>query len=164
MMKSETINDLAQALSKAQSEMESAKKDAANPHFRSSYATLASVWDAIRGPLSKHGLSVVQTIEQSEHSAHLTTTLLHASGQWLSSTMPLLISKQDMQGLGSAITYARRYSLAAICGIAQDDDDANSATGKPTAPIQAQPRIQDRNESAPLQRTQASALNQRFAR
>lgn len=129
-MKSETINELATALAKAQGEIASASKSSENPHFRSRYADLASVWDACRASLSKNGLSVIQTVGQDEAGFVLNTTLCHSSGQWIESQMHLLLAKQDMQGLGSAITYARRYSLASIVGVAQDDDDAEGAVNR----------------------------------
>lgn len=126
-MKSEQINELASALAKAQAEIESAAKSAQNPHFKSRYADLASIRDACQGPLSKHGLSVTQTVESGEHGFVLVTSLMHSSGQWIEGRMGLILQKNDMQGLGSALTYARRYSLAAIVGVAQDDDDGAGA-------------------------------------
>lgn len=130
MMKSEQINELSAALAKAQGEMEGAKKDSTNPHFKSKYADIASVWEACRAALSKHGLSVIQTLDDDDKGPYLLTTLCHASGQWLSSKCGLILVKNDMQGLGSAITYARRYSLAAICGVAQEDDDGEAAVDR----------------------------------
>ncbi len=124
MTTSDQINEISAALSKAQGEMEGAKKESENPHFRSKYANLSSVWDACRAALSKHGLAVVQTVDSINHDIFVNTRLVHASGQWIQSSMPILMVKEDMQGMGSAITYARRYALAAICGVAQDDDDA----------------------------------------
>lgn len=124
--KSETISKLAEALSKAQSEMDSAKKDSINPHFKSKYADLASVIDAIR-PIYKYGLSYVQTLKGKT----LLTVLMHTSGEWISSELELIIQKNDMQGLGSALTYARRYSLSSMMGIAQDDDDGEGSFTRP---------------------------------
>lgn len=129
-MQSETIGKLAEALAKAQAQMENAKKDSVNPHFKSKYADIASVIDAIREPLSKHGLAFVQYAEEENGIMYLITKLIHSSGEWISGKMKLLITKQDMQGLGSAITYARRYGLSAIVGLAQDDDDGNAAALK----------------------------------
>jgi len=132
--RSENINELAAAMAKAQGEVAGAKKDSENPHFRSRYADLASVWDACRGPLSKHGLSVVQfprltSIGESAWAVEIETTLLHTSGQWMTDTLAVPISKADAQGVGSAITYARRYALGAVVGVAPEDDDANAAVG-----------------------------------
>jgi ERF superfamily protein len=127
MQKSDTITALAGALAAAQSEIEGAKKDSTNPHFRSKYADLGAVWDACRGPLTKHGLAVVQ-FPRSENGCVLVETILtHKSGEWMSETLALPVSKQDAQGYGSAMTYARRYSLMAVAGIAPEDDDGNAA-------------------------------------
>ncbi len=126
-MKSESINELATALAKAQQEIKPALKDAANPFFKSKYADLHSTWDACKDALNKNGLSVVQTMEDQ----FLITTLLHTSGQWIEGACPLINTKGDMQGLGSAVSYARRYSIAAICGVVSEDDDAQTAVEKP---------------------------------
>ena len=127
---SEAIGELAAALAAAQGEMTAASKDATNPHFKSRYATLASVWDAIRGPLSQHGLSVSQVLESAENGVGVAvrTMLLHSSGQWIASRYVMPITdKLTPQAMGSAITYARRYALSAIVGIAPDDDDDGNA-------------------------------------
>ena len=138
MNRSETINELATALSKAQAAMGTAKKGNENPHFRSKYADLASVWDACRAALTAHGLSVIQsprmTFQGATGLVEMETTLLHASGQWISDTLIVPVSKLDAQGVGSAITYARRYALAAFVSVAPDDDDGNAAVqGGPVA-------------------------------
>lgn len=133
MTHSEQINELATALAKAQSQIEGAKKDSTNPHFRSSYADLASVWDACRKPLTANGLSVIQSAENSAEGYYgVTTMLLHTSGQWMRGTLYLKPMKDDPQGAGSALTYARRYALSAMVGVAPEDDDANAASAKPT--------------------------------
>lgn len=133
MGQSEQINELATALSMAQSEITGAVKDAENPFFKSSYADLLSVWDAARVPLTKHGLCVVQTTDVATPSGDidLVTTLAHKSGQWISGRLPIMPVKKDPQGIGSAITYARRYALSAIVGIAQMDDDGEAASKRP---------------------------------
>ena len=123
---SEQINELAGALAKAQGQMENAAKNKQNPHFKSRYADLAAVLDAIRAPLSANGLSTVQTMQITDRCILLQTTLLHASGQFISTEYPIAMGLKP-QEMGSAITYGRRYSLAALVGIAQDDDDANAA-------------------------------------
>lgn len=128
MTKSESINELAGALAKAQSEMKGAVKDSSNPFFKSNYADLASVWDSCRGPLTKHGLSVSQVTSLREgHSLVLETVLMHSSGQWLNSEYPINPVKNDPQGLGSALSYARRYSLSALIGAYADDDDGEGS-------------------------------------
>jgi hypothetical protein len=115
--------------------MKFASKDSANPFFKSKYADLASVWDAIRVPLSNHGLAVIQNPstfrEDGVTYVTVETILMHESGEWsaCSLTVPI-VGAPDPQKIGSATTYARRYPLAAVAGIAQADDDANSASGK----------------------------------
>ena len=140
---SEQINELAAALAIAQGSITGALKDSANPFFKSKYADLASVWDACRDSLSKNGLAVVQVASTSETGAAvITTTLCHKSGQWIRGSISLMPVKSDPQGMGSALTYARRYALASMVGVAQVDDDANSASGK--AGTVVDPRGQDR--------------------
>ena len=127
MERSEQINELATALSKAQGMMEGAIKDSRNPHFNSKYADLASCWDAIRGPLSSNGLSVVQFLSSVDGGVSCQTMLMHSSGQWMSSDFFIPVDKTNAHGYGSAATYSRRFSLQAICGIAPVDDDGNAA-------------------------------------
>jgi len=143
MPQSAEIKDLAKALAAAQSSLNAAKKDATNPHFRNQYATLQSVWDAAREVLAPNGLSIVQTFEATDgHRLDLTTTLLHTSGQWIAGTISMTPSKADPQGAGSAATYARRYSLAAILGIVADEDDDGEAASRPPAAKPAQASVQ----------------------
>lgn len=130
MNRSEAINELATALAKAQSEIEGALKGANNPAFRSKYADLGAVWDAIREPFSKHGLSVAQFPRAVENGVEVETMLMHASGQWLSDAFWIPVSKGDAHGYMSATTYARRGALSAIAGVAPVDDDGNAATGR----------------------------------
>lgn len=132
--KSDTIKDLATAMAKAQAEMENATKNAANPHFKSRYADLAEVLNTVRPVFAKFGLSLIQFPTFSDGVAHVETLLMHESGEWISETISAPVSKQDAQGVGSAITYLRRYSAAAVAGIAQEDDDAESAIGRPRKP------------------------------
>lgn len=150
MNKSDSINELAAALSKAQSLIAGAEKNAINPHFKSKFANLEGVWDSLRKPLSDNGLSVVQTMTTGPNGIEVVTTLLHSSGQWISGNLPIMASKQDPQGIGSAITYSRRYALSAIAGTYQIDDDAEGSTERapqPSIPKQpvvnhAKPRVQ----------------------
>lgn len=128
MIKSETVGELFTALSKAQSMMTGAKKDSDNPFFKSKYADLHTVLEAVKDPLTKNDLCVIQTIDVATDGAQFVlTTLGHKSGEYIGGTCPIINTKGDAQGMGSAITYARRYSLAAIVGIAQMDDDGNEA-------------------------------------
>lgn len=129
-MQSTEIGKLAEALSKAQSEIIGAKKDSENPFFKSAYADLQSVWESIRGPLTKNNLCVIQTTEITESGVVVCTTLAHSSGQWIDSKLRLTPTKNDPQAIGSAISYGRRYQLAAITGVAQIDDDAEAAHGR----------------------------------
>lgn len=124
---STSLGALAGALAKAQAKIKSATKDATNPHFGSRYADLASVWEACREALTEHGLAVVQLPVGEGDRVGLTTTLLHASGEWMSSTVYTTPERRGPQALGSVLTYLRRYSLAAMVGVAPDDDDGNAA-------------------------------------
>jgi hypothetical protein len=130
MQHSEKIDELATALAKAQAVMTGALKDSANPFFKSRYADLESVWTACRKALTEHGLSVVQSASATEGGVAVTTMLLHSSGQWMRDTLPLNPKDMSPQGIGSAITYGRRYGLAAIAGVYQTDDDAEAAHGR----------------------------------
>lgn len=123
------VGDLAEALAKAQGGITGARKDSANPFFKSKYADLASVWDACREHLSANNLAVIQTMVPAASGITVITTLVHSSGQWIRGELNMVPVKNDPQGIGSCITYARRYALAAIVGVAQVDDDANSAQG-----------------------------------
>ena len=125
MNKSESIKELATALAKAQAEIKGAVKDAHNPHFDYNYANLNSVWEAVRGSLTKNGLSIVQVPTETEKGLTLVTTLFHNSGEWISGEMAIKPTVANPQGIGSALSYARRYSLAAMVGVAQADDDGN---------------------------------------
>lgn len=138
MNKSEQINELASALSKAQGMIKGAIEDSTNPHFKSKYASLQSYVDAAREPLAKNGLSITQLLTdnacESINMLTIETVLMHSSGQWISSVFSVPVSKNDAQGFGSACTYARRYSYAAIIGIAPMDDDGQAAvTTAPTS-------------------------------
>lgn len=151
MKTSEKINALASALVKAQANIKHASKDSNNTHFRNDYASLESVIDASKQYLLEQGITVLQGV--SSDGASLTTRLLHNSGEYIETEMRLVLSKQDMQGLGSAITYGRRYALAAILNIAQADDDGNAATGKassqkvpPKAPKSAPSKTDSSND------------------
>lgn len=135
MSQSDQLNELATALARAQGQMDSAKKDADNPFFKSKYADLASVVNAIRAPFSENGLAYVQLPVPCEgDEVAVDTVLMHASGQWISSRTQVPVTKQDAQGYGSALTYARRYGLQAIAGVAADDDDGNAAASAKPKP------------------------------
>lgn len=131
MNKSDQINELSTALAKAQLEIENAGKNATNSHFGKQYADLAQVLNTVRPVFAAHGLSFVQMPSFLDGKASVETMLMHSSGQYISNTCSAPVSKQDAQGVGSAITYLRRYSLAAFAGVAQEDDDGNMAVGGP---------------------------------
>jgi hypothetical protein len=140
MNKSESIKELACALAKAQGQMGGAHKGKANPFFKSVYADLSSVVTAIREPLSSNGLSFIQATEPSDKDEiRVITMLMHESGEWLSSTIAIPVSKADAQGYGSAITYAKRYGLQGLLGVPSEDDDGNAAAkAKPAiTPVRA---------------------------
>lgn len=135
---SEQIDAIAAALSKAQAVIEGASKDKTNPAFRSKYADLASVYDACRDALAANGLAVVQVAESATgETVTINTRLLHASGQWIGGSLTMRPVKADPQGMGSAITYARRYALASIVGVCPEDDDGNAASARHEQPAKA---------------------------
>lgn len=132
MNTSSEIKDLAAALAIAQGQIETAKKDSTNPHFKSKYADLTSVWEACRVALCTNGIAVVQSPESREgiQGVVLVTRLIHSSGQWLEGELHIPVNKQDAQAVGTAISYGRRYSLAAMVGVVADDDDDGTAASK----------------------------------
>jgi len=135
MKMSEQINELGAALAKAQGKMEVASQDKTNNHYKSSYSTLKSVWEACREPLSSNGLSVIQNLCFEGDMILLHTMLLHSSGQYISSTVPVIETKAAIHPRGSAITYMKRYVLCGLLGITSGDkeiedngdDDGNQA-------------------------------------
>lgn len=138
MKTSEQINEISKALATAQGLIRAAEEDSKNPHYKSSYSSLTAVWDAIRVPLSSNGISVVQDVTLSDGCVAVTTRLCHASGQWIDcGPMLIPIVKRDAHGVGSAATYAKRYSLCATVGVVSgDDDDGNAATDSSARPLQ----------------------------
>lgn len=129
MITSEQIDKIAPAFVKAQAACNGAKKSSNNPHFKSKYADLSAVWDACEGALEANKLSVLQGLgEVIDGKMQIETMLLHDSGQWIKSLASIPLPKADPQGYGSASTYARRYTLAALMGIVQEDDDGNAAS------------------------------------
>ncbi len=129
---SPTLGKLAKALASAQAELTDARKDSVNPHFKNRYASLSSVRTALQAVLPKHGLSTVQTTTpHGDAGVCVVTWLLHESGEWLRGELFLPVGKKDAQGFGSALSYARRYALAAIVGISSDDDDDAEVAARP---------------------------------
>lgn len=162
MNQSESLKELAPALARAQSKIEAAKFDSSNPHFNAQYASLASCFEAIK-PLMDEGFSVIQTIIREGSAYDLETKLLHSSTEWLSGIVPILIGKQDMQGLGSAVTYAKRYGISMLCKLASEkDDDGNLSVAqgnrrepapRPQQAISNGPKIQPKNSLPPQQKS-----------
>lgn len=120
-------SNIAAALAKAQAEMGKAIKESTNPAFRSKYADLGNVMDACLPALNRHNIAVIQPIVSDVDGRFVKTILIHESGETLECAVPLIVGKNDMQGLGSAITYGRRYGLMSMAGIAPEDDDGNAA-------------------------------------
>lgn len=138
MRTSDQLDQLATALAAAQAEMKNATLNKVNPHFKSKYADLAQIRDAVTPALAKHGIAVAQGTDTTDGGIVVVTRLLHKSGQWMESRFP--ISYDKPQAMGSAYTYARRYSLSAMCAISADeDDDANAANDKPVASMANSP-------------------------
>lgn len=127
------------ALAAAQMQMGKAVKDTKNDHFRSKYADLASVMDACMGALNANGIAVYQPTIDEDGNRYVKTILAHVSGETLECRVPLIVQKNDMQGYGSAVTYARRYGLMGMAGIAPEDDDGNAAAK--AAPVVEKPAI-----------------------
>lgn len=146
MKHSDSLTHLAEALSKAQAEMPTITKDATNPHFKSRFASLDATIATVRPILAKHGLSIVQgasTPDRNEAGVVVAftveTMLLHVSGEWIVGGAIMPLAKQDAQGAGGAMTYGRRYGLAALLCLATDeDDDGNSASRPAKAPPKQQ--------------------------
>lgn len=136
MNRSENIGTLAKALAKAQGAIKPAAKGAENPFFKSSYADLPAIVKACKDELAKNDIAVIQSTKYEGETLFLETILAHSSNEWVSGTYPIKPVKADPQGMGSAITYARRYALAAMVGVVaeDEDDDANAASGHAKAP------------------------------
>jgi len=159
MKTSETIGKIAEALAKAQESMHNATKTSDNPYFNSKYADLAEVLSVCRPELSKNGVAIIQTASTGDgYCVNVTTRLAHSSGEWIEATLTLMGEslgkdgkpKLNQQSIGSAITYARRFTLSAIVGIAQEDDDGNEGAGnypKNTQPKNTQPKKLTKEES-----------------
>ena len=142
------VDLFAEALVKVQGTIKTAVKDATNPAFKSKYADLGAVWEAVKPALQANGFAVVQSPNFEGDIMWLETTLLHVSGERMTGRYPLRPLKQDPQGFGSALTYAKRYSLSSMLGVvADEDDDGNAASAKPAQP--SQPAMMRQQQSAP---------------
>jgi ribosomal protein S20 len=162
---SEQTDKLDAALAKAQSQIDSASKDKVNPAFRSKYADLTAVWEACRAALTGNGISVSQwPVHSDDNRLHLITRLA-CEGEWMLCEFSIPTSKQDAHGYGSAVTYAKRFSLAAAVGVvADDDDDGNAASGRGTNTA-AEPPKKDRGQMhGPMSITELKNAMKEFAR
>ena len=140
LQRSETIGELAKALAAANLEIVNPSLDAVNPHFKSRYASLGAIINAVRLPLARHGISAVQTVSTDGGAVGVTTTLLHASGEWMAETaMSALPDRATVQQLGSIITYLRRYCLASVTNIVGEEDQDGNEASLPSAP-RSEPR------------------------
>jgi len=143
------MKGIATSLAKAQTNMGKALKQANNPHFRSKYADLGNVMDACLPALNEAGIALIQPTGEDEHGRYVETILIHGeSGEQLTCRVPLIVSKNDMQGYGSAVTYARRYGLMAMAGIAPEDDDGHAASKAPPKQEQRQQKPQEPDAEA----------------
>lgn len=150
MIKSESTKELATALAKAQAVVTSASKDKINPHFKSRYADLGAIWDACRLALTDNGISVVQMPEDAaDGRVALTTVLLHSSGEFIGNTVSARLTKDDAQGVGSALTYLRRYALASFVGVVADEDDDGNAASQPRQQSQQRPKTPTEQQQQP---------------
>lgn len=146
------MQQIATALVKAQRAFAPALKTSTNPHFRSRYADLAACVEAVIDALNANGIALVQRTHDCDNGVAVETLLVHESGESISGgILHVPAAKQDPQGYGSALTYARRYSLMAACGIAPEDDDANAASkSRPGAiPRVSKPSVSPEEEIAP---------------
>ncbi len=140
MKTSDQINEISKAMALAQAQMRPAIKDATNPAFKFKFATFGSVWDAIRDPLTSHGIAVWQDVVTTLTDVMVTTRLAHSSGQWIEfGPLSIPLGKKAAQGVGSGITYAKRYALSAAVGVvADEDDDGEIATARARSVPQVQ--------------------------
>lgn len=160
---SASITKLATAMVQVQATLEGAIKGKANPAFKGTkYADLKAVWDACREPLVTNGLSVVQFPgDMVDNRMTMTTQLSHESGEWMRSTLSIPLSKADAQGYGSAVTYARRYALAAVVGVCPEDDDGNAASNRGSAPNVPVARIDDGQRATLIHLAEKSSADMR---
>lgn len=156
MERSESIGALAAALAEAQGEFPVVAKESSNPFFKSKYAELSTIVRTIQPVLRKHGLSVTQLTEDGENGVSVRTVLMHKTGEYISGVLRMRPVKDDPQGIGSAITYARRYGLSAILGIATDDDDDGAAASGTTSKSQTQKK-QEAKKTPPADDTRPTA-------
>ena len=130
------MKNISAALVKAQKAFAPALKTSTNPHFKSKYADLSNCIEAVIDALNNNGIALIQKCHESDNGVTVETVFVHESGEMLEAgRLHVPASKQDPQGYGSALTYARRYTLMAACGIAPEDDDGNAASRKQQRPF-----------------------------
>jgi hypothetical protein len=168
---SENTKELLAAIFEVQANVGPVKKNATNPHYKSHYATLDSVWATLAPHLAEQGLVVAQTGSHNVHGATLITECRHVdTGQFVRSELPLYGGKTDPQGVGSAMTYARRYALCAMFGLMLADDDGNAASSPPKQhqrPTQSNPApraTQNTNPAPNRAQNERGGVNPDFAR
>lgn len=163
MRMTESIDKLAGALAKAQGALEDAQKDAENPHFRSKYADLAAIREAIKRPLSENGLSYVQLVRLGDKCVEVETLLMHESGQYLGETLAIPLTQHTPQAVGSATSYGRRYSLMSLIGVAAsaDDDDGEAAMGRDERP---RPQAVPQRRGAPAEQSSSQRMADQMIR
>lgn len=161
------IDKLAISLAKARAKFERVIKDASNPFFKSKYADLSNIIEATALPLAENGLSIIQGPGKiADGRVELTTIMLHSSGQWIRCESEMLVAKQDAQGIGSAITYGRRYAEQSILNVAGEDDDGNAASskGKPSVTESNDQYDQRTEDQKVVMQAQAQALHEAMKR
>jgi hypothetical protein len=162
-METMTFSKIASALVKAQKAFGPALKSSSNPHFRSRYADLSACVEAVIDALNDNGIAMMQRVSPSDNGVIVETVLIHESGETITNgQLHVPATKHDAQGYGSALTYARRYSLMAACGIAPEDDDGNAASRRPAAPTA--PAVPTPDITDFLSAIQASANSDELAR
>jgi hypothetical protein len=135
MNKSTSIANLAAAMAKAQAEMHNPRLDSTNPHFKSKFASLAAVREAVIPVLAKHGLSLTQFPVTHEGTAGCINHLAHESGEWMEETFLLPVDKSNAHGYASALTYAKRLSMQSVVGVVGDEDDDGNAAADGVKPV-----------------------------
>lgn len=163
MNKSESIVKISGALVKAQSEMGAATKDSKNPFFKSSYADLNAIREATIPVLNRHGITVLQPMTVVDGKQYIETTLLHDSGEYLTSLTEIVAAKaNDPQAAGSAQTYARRYGLQAFLCVGAEDDDGEKAMGRNVtkAPVKDTPKLSDVEKQNLVEQAKAAGVEE----
>ena len=160
MKTSKKFKDVISAFIKAQASMKAAVKDSVNPHFKSRYADLAAVWDAVQQPLADNDLAVIQDVSTDENGVQVTTRIFHSSEQWIEcGPITIPVDKRNAHGVASACTYGRRYGLSATFGVITEDDDGNAAVESAPKTI-SEKQQQELQEALDAIETSAQSLSQ----